>query len=198
MIQHFSTKQSNKKKAKQTAVDGFHNRVHDFITCNGLSDLKVECSHFRRLIEYTIDNASDLKGPENSPTEYPHMSRRKLVAIQCTSFENLMSKVRNDIKLIRKWYIDKTGGQQPFITVASDVWDKSNKKILGMSIIYTNPITCETYYVPIALLPPSAGEKAIELGTDCLLGLERVGVTYKDIHRSVNDNCSTAVKTGRM
>ena len=59
-----------------------------------------------------------------------------------------------------------------------------------------NPETLEMYRVPIGLLPPSGG-KAIQLAETSMGGLERVDITFDILFRSLNDNCKTAIKTGR-
>lgn len=86
---------------------------------------------------------------------------------------------------------------QAFIVVGHDVWDGKRKKINGLTIFFTDPETLETFRIPIALSPP-IGETALELCETAMLGLERVGIEMEDIFRAVNDNCSTAVKAGRL
>lgn len=167
--------------------------LFDLINDNGLPDRLVECPKLRKLVEFLIDHGKELKGPDGS---YPHMGRRKVVTIQCKSFQALLDNLKALLKEIDDWFIEETGQSQSNITIASDVWDARSKKLLGLSVIFMHPVTLEVYRVPIALLPPS-GEKAHELAETSMLGLERAGIKHTSLYRSVNDNCKTAVKTGR-
>jgi hypothetical protein len=82
--------------------------------------------------------------------------------------------------------------------MAHDVWDGKCKKILGITVFLADPETFVTYAIPVAVTPPSNGETALALSTDCLASLERYRMIYKDFMRASNDNCTTAKKTGRL
>ena len=66
-----------------------------------------------------------------------------------------------------------------------------------MTIFFAHPETLEIYRIPTALTPPS-GKTGIELCETTIHGLEHVKIKMHDIYRSVNDNCSTAVLTGKL
>ena len=89
------------------------------------------------------------------------------------------------------------GSRKQFITVCHDVWDGKRKTINGLTIIIVDPDTLEVFRVPIALTQP-LGKKALELKATCMLGLERAGIKFEDLYAACNDNCTTAVKTGRL
>jgi len=116
--------------------------------------------NFRNMIDFAILNAKDLKG------SFAHMGRRKLVTIQCSSFNDFTSHVSSLVTKAREWYIKETGSVKPFITVAHDVWDGKRKQINGLSIFFFDPETLIFYRIPVALTPPF-GKTAIEL---CELG----------------------------
>lgn len=82
--------------------------------------------------------------------------------------------------------------------MAHDIWDGKRKKILGITIFFTDPETLQTYAIPVVLTPPSDGEKALALSKDSLSGLANVGVVFNDLFRAKNDNCLTAKKLGRL
>ena len=76
------------------------------------------------------------------------------------------------------------------------MWDGKRKKINRLTIFYTHPKTLNTRRVPIALTPP-LGNSALCLSRDNNLHrLQRVGVEFEDLYRSINDNCSVAQATG--
>ena len=125
------------------------------------------------------------------------MSRRKFVSIQFSSFQELQSKVSMLISGVRKWYIATTGSRQRFVGVGHDVWDGKRKQINGLTIFFADPETLDIYRIPVALAPP-LGKTALALCESGMLGLDRVGVEFKDLFRSINDNCTTAVKAGQL
>ena len=93
-------------------------------------------------------------------------------------------------------YSDHIQGQrQPFISFGHDVLDGKRKNINGLTIFYTHPKTLNARRVPIALTPP-LGNSALCLSRDNLHGLQRAGVEFEDLYRSINDNCSVAKATG--
>jgi len=51
--------------------------------------------------------------------------------------------------------------------------------------------------IPVALTQVT-GTTAIELSEHCMNGLERVGIEFGDLYRSVNDNCHGAKLTGKL
>lgn len=89
------------------------------------------------------------------------------------------------------------GSRQAFITVGHDVWDGKRKQINGLSIFFVHPVSLEMYRIPVALTPPS-GKTAIELCKTSMKGLERYEIEIDDLFRSLNDNCTTAKKAGRL
>ena len=50
--------------------------------------------------------------------------------------------------------------------------------------------------MPIALTEPK-GHTALELSKTSMLGLDRMGIAWEDIYRTVNDNCLTVRKTSK-
>ena len=96
---------------------------------------------------------------------------------------------------IRQYYIDLTGEQQPFIIVGHGVWESKQKDINGLTIFFTDPRTMETFRIAVALTHVRS-KKANYLAEESLLGLERYGITTKDLRRPVNDNCN--IPRGRL
>ena len=168
-------------------------------------------------IDHYIHNENALKGRQ-------YMSTQRFVSIQCNTFKELTDLVTSVIKGTRKWYIKTTvrllclqlilllspeltsvpshllsqqGAHQAFISVGHDVLDGKCKKINGLTIFYTHPDTLVMQHVPIAPTPSSGGS-AIELCKIYMLGLERVQIEFDDLSRSVNNNCTTAKKTGML
>ena len=84
----------------------------------------------------------------------------------------------------------------PFIRAGHDGWDGKNKKIFRVSIFLVHPGTLEIFRIPVALVSELA-QGAKVLCETTLVALKRVGVEPADIFRSVNDNCTTAIATGR-
>ena len=76
------------------------------------------------------------------------------------------------------------------------MWDGKRKKIHGLTLFYTHPETLVPRRVPIALTYPTGGTD-VEVCDRWMCGLERVG-DFEDLFRSVNDNCGTARKTGKL
>ena len=142
------------------------------------------------MFDFAILHAKDLKG------SWQHMSQRKFAAIQFSSYDEFILKVTSLVSKVRQWYIKETGSAKPFITVAHDVWDGKLKQINGLSIFFIDPETLILYKIPVALAPP-LGKTAILLCETCLAGLEEYGIRFVDLNKSVNDNCTTAVKVGR-
>ena len=177
--------------ASQNAVDELQQLQFKFINNGGHADSVVTDPNFRNMIDFAILNAKDLKG------SLTHMGRRKFVTIQCSSFNDFTSHVSSLVAKAREWYIKETGSAKPFITVAHDVWDGKRKQINGLSIFFFDPETLIFYKIPVALTPPF-GKTAIELCETCLAGLEPYNIRFCDLNKSVNDNCTTAVKAGRL
>ena len=92
----------------------------------------------------------------------------------------------------------KKGSRQGFISVGHDVWDGLRKQINGLTLFFTDPETLEMYRIPIALSPTDLGTTAQALCDTGMMGLARASIEFDDLFRSVNDNCSTAKKTGRL
>lgn len=90
-----------------------------------------------------------------------------------------------------------TGSRQPFIVVGHDGWDGKRKQINGLTIFFIDPEDMTILRIPIALAPID-GKTAIELSELCMMGLERAGIEFQALYKSVNDNCKAAVKTGRL
>ncbi len=125
------------------------------------------------------------------------MARRKFVSIQCASFDDFTSKVSALLDKVRAWYLTNTGKYQPFVNVGHDVWDGKRKQINGLTIFFMDSESMTLYRIPVALTPP-LGKTSLLLCETCMLGLDRVGVRFSDLNRSINDNCTTAVKAGRL
>ena len=68
---------------------------------------------------------------------------------------------------------------------------------MGPANFFTDPRTMEMFRVDVALTHV-VSKKAVALLESSLIGLDRYGITMADILRAVNDNCSTAKKTGRL
>ena len=83
------------------------------------------------------------------------------------------------------------------MSVGHDGWDGKRKQIFGVSIFFVHPETLKVYRIPVALAEP-IGKNAKVLCDTTLLSLKRAGVEPEDIFRSVNDNCTTAICTGRL
>lgn len=186
-----STTPSKSKQAQQT-VQTLQNLQFKFINNAGLPDRTVENQNLRNIIDYCIDNAKYLKG------QSIHMSRRKHVTIQFSCFQDLIDTISSKVKHVREWYIKHTGSRQPFLVVGyDDVWDGKRKKINGLTIFFIDPETLDMHRIPVALTKVDS-ETALALSKTCLHGLDRVGIEFEDLFRSVNDNCTTAIKTGRL
>eukprot|EP00957_Ditylum_brightwellii_P082034 6237958-Ditylum_brightwellii.AAC.1 len=125
------------------------------------------------------------------------MSRRKLVAIQLSTFKEFVDMVKNLLNKTRSWYVKETSACRPFIVVAHDVWDSKRLKLNGITIMFTYPETLEVYRIPIALTPP-IGETAMELSQTNMMGLDRFGISFNDLYTAVTDNCTATVKAGQL
>ena len=68
---------------------------------------------------------------------------------------------------------------------------------MGPANFFTDPRTMEMCRVAVALTHVLS-KKAVALSESSLIGLDCYGITMADILRAVNDNCSTAKKTGRL
>ena len=195
----FLTSPSAKKKARtssltppqQYAVDGLQKREFKFINNGGHPDRVVTDPNFRDMIDFAINNAKDLKN------SWRHMNVRKFTAIQFSTYEEFTEKVKKLVSNVREWYIKETLSAKPFLTVAHDVWDGKRKQINGLSIFFIDPETLFLYKIPVALAPP-LGKTALLLCETCLAGLEQYDIRFSDLNKSVNDNCTTAVKAGRL
>ena len=98
---------------------------------------------------------------------------------------------------IRQYYVKLTGERQAFISVAHDVWDGKMKQINGLTTFFIDPTDFCLYRIPLALTKP-LGKSAMELSKTCMLGLEKFGIEIEDAFRSINDNCTTAKRAGRL
>lgn len=170
--------------------DQVHKLIAKFANNKGLPDTIAANKDLRELIQFCIDNGYKLQ-------DYIHLGVRKLVTIQCNNFEEFISKVSRLVEESRAWWVEETGTQQKFISVAHDVWDGIRSQINGVTIFFVHPETHTLYRIPIGMMPPG-GKTGEALRDSCMEALQRVGITERDLFRSINDNCSTAKKTGRL
>eukprot|EP00957_Ditylum_brightwellii_P204529 15339660-Ditylum_brightwellii.AAC.1 len=98
---------------KQKAAQTLDNLVFKLVNNSALPDSNVTNEKFRKVIKFCITNAKDLQ-------EYVPMSRRKLVAIQLSTFKEFVDMVKNLLNKTRAWYMKETGARWPFIVVAHD------------------------------------------------------------------------------
>ena len=182
---------AKKKKNHDPEIEKrVHRKIVELGTCGGFADTIATNPHLRKLIDICIENGHNLQN-------YQHLGIRKYVSIQCNNFDEFITKVSSLVESARKWWIEKTGAQQKFICVAHDVWDGIRCQINGVTIFFIHPETHTLYRIPIGMMPPG-GKTGEALKKSCMEALKRVGITHKDLFRSVNDNCSTAKKTGRL
>eukprot|EP00986_Skeletonema_menzelii_P010506 scaffold5115_cov146-Skeletonema_menzelii.AAC.6 len=184
------TQSKKLKKHQQSCSAKLNSTIQEYVNNSGLPDSTVENPRFRKVIETAIELAPDLKN-------HKHMGRMKLVDIQQEKFDNFIDMVTKLVSEVRDWYIQKLGHRVGFINVAHDVWDGKRKKLNGLTIFFLHPETLEIYRIPVGLAVPLGGT-ANALCETSLIGLRRVGVEDEDMHRAVNDNCTTAKKTGRL
>ena len=71
------------------------------------------------------------------------------------------------------------------------------EKTNGLSIFFMRPETLRIHRLLFSLVPP-LGEDSNLLFNTCEEGLERVKVKENDTFRSVNDDCSTVKRKGRI
>ena len=76
-------------------------------------------------------------------------------------------------------------------------WGRKRKKINSLSLLFIHPETLQICCIPVVILPPLGHDSNLLFQT-CKDGVDRVNVEEKDIFRLVNDNCSTAKRTGRI
>jgi hypothetical protein len=191
-----------------------HQLLFQFVNNAGLPDITVKNEDLRELIDFLIKNSRNLKN-------YRHLGRYKFASIRLSTFKEFVGFVSGLVSKIEKWYIENTvstgvsllftgtsadlskfhvftkGASQEFVVVAHDVWDGKRKKILGLTIFITDPETFITYRIPVALVPPT-NETALTLAEESLASLDQYGIVFALIWRAVNDNCSTAMKAGRL
>jgi hypothetical protein len=89
-----------------------------------------------------INNANLLK---TKPKQI-QFTKWKYKVQECSTFTNFANFVLMNIETARKYYIEQTGRQQPFLSVAHDGWDSKRKDILGVSIHFILPI----HWIPIS------------------------------------------------
>ena len=84
----------------------------------------------------------------------------------------------------------------PFISVCRDIWQARDHDVVGVTIMFIEPRSCEVYRIPIGLAE-CKGHAATDVAnlTDVLL--LGVGITTGDLSASVNDNTTAAVLAGK-
>jgi hypothetical protein len=97
------------------------------------------------LMEYQrllINKANLLKTKEKKI----NFSRWKYKAQECHNFNTFINFIKDTVNITRKFYREKTGKLQPFLTIAHDGWDSKRRDVLGVSIHFI----CSSYWIPIS------------------------------------------------
>ena len=186
-----------KAKGSEMVVEEFHTLLHSFVTNNNIAVRTItdgtNCPEFRTLIDFVLSNAKTLSNAKKDL----HMGRHQFNSFRKRQFDTLLAAIDMYVSGARNAYQVMLKKRVPFISVGHDIWDSKQKEVLGVTIFFYDPVTKDTFRIPLGL--ETCDNKAAEATVDQALDmLTAAGIEPEDIFKAANDTTNVALKVGRL
>lgn len=183
-----------KSKGDKAVMNKFHNLLVEFATNNDISERIVtdhtNCPEFKNMIQFTMEHANQLSGkPDLLPGRFKFQSLRK------TKWETLVAAIAWRVRVTRDYWKELLGHPIPFIVLCQDVWESKKKDVLGVTIMFLDPVAGTYEQIPIGLSLVGS-KKSDELSEQILGILFACGIHMPDLYKSANDTTNSSAKIG--
>lgn len=183
--------------AKDTKlVQTLQDRISCFATLAKVSEANIRGDLFvNDILCFCIDNARSLRLHKDELKLGRFLFNRVLLR-RILFMETVISA---NLEETRNWFVNQTGHQMKFITIAHDGMEKRWKSRLGASLHFCNPTRSfrqiDVGMMVLESVPKSAAAVASKIQE---VAKSRYGITPFDIYSAENDNTNSAVAAGRM
>ena len=178
------------------AWDDYNFLLHQFVNNNNIPTRVVtdpkSCPEFFDFIYYVQQNGKNLRGIREKSMKYQAYCtyKKKL-------FEGLLAAFAYYVSQSRDHYRTMLKKDHPFISIGHDVWDSTQKEVLGVTVFFYDPVIKKCMAFPIGL-ETVLSKKADSTVDQTLTICEAAGILPGDLFKATNDTCTTALKVGRL
>jgi hypothetical protein len=183
-----------KQIGDQQVLERFHNLILQFGINNDIPERVLtdhkNCPEFKNLLNYAFEHSNQLYGNKNLiPGSHKFQTLRK------SRFESLVAAVSWRVDLTRQHWAQLVGHKIPFIILCQDIWDSKKKEVLGVTIMFFDPVAGFYERIPIGL-ELVGSKKSQDLSEQILDILKAFGIKQADLYKSANDTTNASVKVG--
>jgi hypothetical protein len=170
--------------------------LHQFVNNNNIPARVVTvstlCPEFFYFVHFIQARGNELKGICDKT-----MKRRQFAGFKKGLFECLLSAFAMYIWQSREEFYKMLKKPVPFISIGHDIWDSSQKEVLGVTVFFYDPVVKRCFAFPVGL-KTVLSKKAEPTADQTLLICQTAGMEKSDLFKAANDTTNTALKVGRL
>jgi hypothetical protein len=143
--------------------------LHQFVNNNNIPTRVVtdttNCPEFFDFIQFVQTKGNELKGIREKSMKRRQFAgfKKRLFAMMLSAFEMYIRQSREEYKKILKKSV-------PFMSIGHDIWDSSQKEVLGVTVFFYDPVVKRCFAFPVGLetvLSKKAESTAGNTGSYC-------------------------------